>query len=426
MRILHLSTGDNRGAFSGAYRLHQNMQKSGHDSIMFVLNKVSSDPSVITPVGLVRRIFNKYLSFSQRVLKRIQLSKEGAHHSFFSYKTTLSCSALFQQYQVRPDIIIVYYVADFLSDDDLYKIQNHYESPIVFYLMDMAPLTGGCHYAWDCVGYQKVCGNCPALNLPSENDISSNIFKKRSELYHKMNVSILSGSEWLSKRVRASQLTNSLPLFKSLIGIDHNLYRVRNRDGLLREFNLSINIDEIVIYFGAQSLSDKRKGFVHLVDALNVLSERLPLSIKDKIIILTVGKSKLEEVGSFGFKNIHVGYISDVTKFAKTYNLADVFICPSAEDAGPMMINESLMAGTPVISFNVGVALDLIVDGETGYISNEVNGASLANTIERFLLLPSEQRLKMKDQCRQKAINLCSESVQVESIEKMVEHLLSK
>ncbi len=32
----------------------------------------------------------------------------------------------------------------------------------LLYMMDMAPMTGGCHYAWDCEKYKMKCGGCPA------------------------------------------------------------------------------------------------------------------------------------------------------------------------------------------------------------------------------------------------------------------------
>ena len=39
----------------------------------------------------------------------------------------------------------------------------------------------------------------------------------------------------------------------------------------------------------------------------------------------------------------------------------------SIEDSGPMMINESIMCGTPVVCFDMGVARDLVHTGRTGY-----------------------------------------------------------
>jgi glycosyltransferase involved in cell wall biosynthesis len=46
------------------------------------------------------------------------------------------------------------------------------------------------------------------------------------------------------------------------------------------------------------------------------------------------------------------------------------------------MINESIMCGTPVVSFRMGVAEDLIINGETGYIVKLKNIRDLANGID--------------------------------------------
>ena len=48
--------------------------------------------------------------------------------------------------------------------------------------------------------------------------------------------------------------------------------------------------------------------------------------------------------------------------------MSDVFLSPSIQDAGPMMLNQALMCGTPAVAFNIGVAYDIIND-KTGYLA---------------------------------------------------------
>ena len=45
---------------------------------------------------------------------------------------------------------------------------------------------------------------------------------------------------------------------------------------------------------------------------------------------------------------------------------------PSIEDSGPIMSCEVLMTGTPLVTFDVGIAVDL-VSCDTGYMATNKN-----------------------------------------------------
>jgi glycosyltransferase involved in cell wall biosynthesis len=62
---------------------------------------------------------------------------------------------------------------------------------------------------------------------------------------------------------------------------------------------------------------------------------------------------------------------------------ARAFILPGAEDFG-MTAVEAQAAGTPVIAYGVGGALESVVDGETGLFFNEPSPESLQAALERF------------------------------------------
>ncbi|HFK6835973.1 TPA: glycosyltransferase, partial [Citrobacter freundii] len=110
----------------------------------------------------------------------------------------------------------------------------------------------------------------------------------------------------------------------------------------------------------------------------------------------------------------------DKNKYPYLYNVADGFICSSIEDAGPMMINESLMSGTPVISFKTGVAEDLIIDGVNGFLAESVSAIALADAIAAFLKLTTFELMEQKHSSRSIALNRCSSLVQVQAIESLI------
>ena len=80
-----------------------------------------------------------------------------------------------------PDIIVAHSLTYFFTVRQLYELQQITGAPIIWYLLDMAPLTGGCHYAWDCSGYTRNCGKCPALGSTDENDLSRRVFNTKLE-----------------------------------------------------------------------------------------------------------------------------------------------------------------------------------------------------------------------------------------------------
>ena len=137
--------------------------------------------------------------------------------------------------------------------------------------------------------------------------------------------------------------------------------------------------------FGASRTTDERQGFGYLIKALKLLSKD-HLIDNNSVIIVTAGKFISRE----DFKNLtlphkHIGYLNGNTELAEAYQIATMFVSPSIEDSGPMMINESIMCGTPVVSFKMGVAEDLVFNGTTGYIAELKNVEDLANAIIYFI-----------------------------------------
>lgn len=415
MNFLHLSTGDSKGAFYGAYRTHTNLKKYGHESTMFVLEKTSSDTNVVE----VQQTKTKILNFLVKVLRRFIVRRGDAEDkTYLIYNTTFSVNEIQKKYTQKPDLIIVYYVAGFLSDFDLFKIQQHYQCPVAFYLMDAAMFTGGCHYPWHCEGYKTGCQQCPAMTHPKLITLPAHIFKNRKKYFSEMDCFFLSASQWLDERCQASGIKAKLGMNKAIIGIDENVFTPRTISVAKKNIDVQIPEGHRVIFLGAQSLSDPRKGVKYVIEALDIIKKENPQSLTN-VSILTVG-GQPQTVLPENISVINIGFIHDKEKYPFLYNLADGFICPSIEDAGPMMINEALMSGVPVISFKVGVAEDLIVNQQNGFLADNISSAALADAITKFLMLSDSSLAAMKNNSRQSALEKCAAITQVKAIESLV------
>jgi glycosyltransferase involved in cell wall biosynthesis len=77
-----------------------------------------------------------------------------------------------------------------------------------------------------------------------------------------------------------------------------------------------------------------------------------------------------------------VGRISDEA-LVKLAQSSKAFLFPNEEDFGISAV-EALAAGTPVIAYKKGGALDIVQDGETGVFFDEQTVASLVDAMKRF------------------------------------------
>ena len=135
------------------------------------------------------------------------------------------------------------------------------------------------------------------------------------------------------------------------------------------------------IFIGSQDLNDERKGGKYLINSLDYTFKLLSEVERLEVIILIAG-AKLKNF-KCKFSHYFCGHLNR-NQLIDAYNFADVFLCSSIEDNGPMMINESLMCGTPVVSFSVGISNDLI-NKNNGFIAENKNSYDLSNGVIRVL-----------------------------------------
>lgn len=412
MNFLHLSTGDARGAFAGAYRLHRNLLASGHQSVMLVADKKTADSTVIAPTRAVQATGRFLVRAANQILKLVSgRHSQVAHHLAINHPLVTARGLIRQLDGFRPDLVVVHYTSGFISPDALREVRLMLGVPMALYLMDMEMLTGGCHYAWQCKGYLNQCEECPVPRSRMVKFLIRRQWMQRRRSYLAAAPFIVPASGWLERQATAARLTADLSRRKILIGIDPEQYKPRAKAALRKEFRLPGHA--LVFYFGAQNLDDPRKGFRHLREALHALPGLLSATERESIVLFTVGKLDRQALGDLPFAHVHQPYISDPDLFAATYAAADLFICPSVEDSGPMMINESIVSGTPVAAFEMGVAVDLVHDGSTGFRVPLGDGAALASALARFVRLDIKERSAMSLQCRKSGMELCSAESQV-------------
>jgi len=288
------------------------------------------------------------------------------------------------------DIVHLHWISHLLTVKTIRRLYKHYRCPLLWTVMDLGPLTGGCHYALECEGFKKQCGHCPQLHSRRFADPSQVVWRRKFCYLRVLPITFIAPTGWVATRIKESSLFGDHRIEEIPLAIDTTVFRPfdpRSARDLLH-----IPQDKKVIFWGAARLDDLRKGMTYLADALHRIASMVkdrnsPLRQED-LFLLTAGRRAGSVLDSFPFSGKSMPYLRNDIALALAYQAADLFVCPSIEDAGPMMIPESMLCGTPVVAFNSGGAPDLIESLRTGYLAAYKDSGDLARGIYELLTSP--------------------------------------
>lgn len=187
-------------------------------------------------------IFRKIM----RLLVRLKIIKDkkiktNIDYSVQDYDQTItyySTEKILKKAGFKPDVIVVLFMQTFLSYKNLFELNKETNAPILLYMMDMAPMTGGCHYAWDCEKYLKKCGECPALYSTKYNDQTMVNFEFKKKCIEKTNIIPIAATEWQFRQLKKSSMFKAKKKFKVILSIDKNQYRLGDKIELRKELGL--------------------------------------------------------------------------------------------------------------------------------------------------------------------------------------------
>lgn len=158
----------------------------------------------------------------------------------------------------------------------------------------------------------------------------------------------------------------------------------------------------------------KIKNHALLIDAFKILHKNNPES---KLIIVGDGELREELINrtkEYGLEK-SVLFEGNQSNVAKYLHLSDIYCCTSEVEGLPISVLEAMACGLPVITTPAGGVVDIIKDGENGYIINN-HPNDIAEKMET-LLLNSEIRMRMGEKSRRMAerldIKKCSEQYEI-------------
>ncbi|MCL1470571.1 glycosyltransferase family 4 protein [Argonema antarcticum] len=406
MNVLHINQSDTAGgAAIAAYRLHQGLLAQGVDSRLLV-GEVKTSSDRVAVVTRKKRIEDQIYRFSWRL---------GFNHIHMVSSFDIPKHAFYQK-------------TDILNFHNLHTGYFNYlaipsltaKKPAVFTLHDMWSFTGHCAYSYDCDRWKIGCGKCPYPDTyPGINVDNTKIeWKLKDWVYSRSNLTIVTPSTWLTAQVKQSML-NRFPIHNIPYGIDTEIYQPL--DPQQCRSMLGIPTRKKVIVFCAGSLKDPRKGDDLLLKAL----ESLPASLKAETVLLILGDGGEAMAEAAELPTVNLGFASGDRLKAIAYSAADLFVFPTRADNLPLVLQESMACGTPMVSFKIGGVPDLVRPGITGYLAPPEDTEDLRNGIVQ-LLSDENLRDRMSQQCRAIAIQEYSLELQAHRYIELYRQLLQK
>lgn len=405
MKVLHINQSDiSGGAAIAGYRLHQGLLAQNVDSRLLV--------------GFVKTSSDRVLGVNRKSRLENQLGR-------FSRLLGLNYVNIFNSFKIPQHLF--YQEADIINFHNLHTGYFNYlaipnltkEKPAIYTLHDMWSFTGHCAYSYDCDRWKQGCGKCPDLNTYPAIKRDSTIWewKLKDWVYSRSNLTIVAPSIWLKEQAQKSML-NKFSIHHIPYGIDTEAYKPIEAEKC--RFILDIPTNKKVLMFGADNIKDSRKGGDLLVEALS----NLPDSLKRETLLLTFGYGGETIANIVGIKTINLGYISSDRIKSIAYSAADLFIFPTRADNLPLVLQESMACGTPMVSFKIGGVPDLVRHNITGYLAIPEDSQDFCQGIIQ-LLEDNQLRENMSQNCRAIAIEEYSLELQAKRYIELYQKQLS-
>lgn len=364
MRIVHVTTVDEGGAYKAVVRMQDALRLVGIDSHILLRNKLydKHEGEVYLNNG-IKSIISKGKNFLNLLFSKQDIAYEGFGSDISKHPMLESA-----------DIVVVHWCNSFLSYKSIKKLLNGGKR-IVFFMHDTWLFTGGCHVNLGCENYKTGCGNCPYIKGEKKKDLSYWNYRIKKSLLDLHSVHIAGPSRWIVDCATQSDITKKGNISYVPNCIDGDIFKPsKDVNGIRKKYGISS--DKKIVLFGAafNGTENRNKGFQYLLKALEYLS-------KDEYFLLIFGNCKEADV-VWRQEYKLLGYIYSEQEMAEVYNIADVYVTPSLQESFGFTVCESMLCGTPVVAFPVGGIKEQIIHKKNGYLAEYQNAQDIARGIE--------------------------------------------
>ena len=374
MRVLIVNTAERTGgAAIAANRLLQALNRNGVEAQMLVRDRKTSDTQVANIPQSWR--LKAYFLWERGVIwLNNGLSKKGIFQvDIANTGTDITRLDVFKW----ADVIHLHWTNQgYLSLKNLDRILAS-GKPVVVTLHDQWHFTGICHYSGSCDKYRTQCEQCPMLKGHGR-DLAKRVFDRKRAIYQGRNVTFVGCSRWMADLARQGALTQGHTVTNIPNAIDTTVFTPMDKAAARAKHGLPA--DKRLLLFGAQRITDERKGFFYLADACEHINLHHP-TLPDNLEVVVLGGDAESVKSALPFPVHTVNYLSSETDIAALYNAVDLFVTPSLQDNLPNTIVEAMACGTPCVGFNVGGIPEMINHKQDGYVADYCDSLDFAQGI---------------------------------------------
>ena len=374
MRVLIVNTAERTGgAAIAANRLLHALNRNDVEARMLVRDRKTDAPEVVN-IPQSWALKPKFLwergviwlnnGMSRRNLFQVDIANAG---------TDITAMPDFQW----ADVIHLHWVNQgFLSLRNMERILAS-GKPVVVTMHDQWYFTGICHYSGGCDKYRTQCEKCPMVKGRGT-DLARRVFDRKRAMYEGSNITFVGCSRWMADMARQSALTQGHTVTNIPNAIDTDVFKPMDKQEARRRHNLPT--DKKLLLFGAQRITDPRKGFDFLVEACEHISMHHP-TLPGHLEVVVLGGDAQSVKENFPLPVHTVNYLSNEAEIAQLYNAVDLFVTPSLQDNLPNTIVEAMACGTPCVGFNVGGIPEMINHKQDGYVADYCDSLDFAQGI---------------------------------------------
>ncbi|TVT58079.1 MAG: glycosyltransferase [Sedimenticola thiotaurini] len=417
--VLILSTYDTDGAGKFTLQLSNSLQELGYSTRVVCVRSRSGD---VNTYGLIdgypmRQVTYRLTQEFERRLFSVRPEYAFIHLHGLSDRSVLDSGV----WPNKCRLIICTFLSGMMSPSAFLAVRERYRNPpVIFYGVDMNLYTGGCHYSRDCIAYQEDCSNCPAVPKSLRTKVNRD-FKEKIDCFQriKQHIVVASSNEHYQQMSR-SRIFEKSDIRHLLMAVDNCLYGKyeATREDLKKTYGFTGRA--ILV----RSSSEPRKGCDLFVEAIRRIEKEMP-EILNTMTIVAIGDQYVsDQLRDLQLNIYSPGFISDKDELSKMYSAADVFLMTSHSDSGPVMLAQSLMSGTPVISTDVGLARDLVCPPLNGNIMKSPCASELKDLVVSFFDSSDEEIAIMRKNARELALEQLGEAHYQANLDKMVGEML--
>lgn len=412
MIVHHFSTFPYGGAAVAARRLHRALLQNQVSSHFYyshddrpIASKPKSDPHC-TPLPVSSTPTKSWLNPVSRHMEKHRFRRiteyfnrhlQGRSSSAETFSSAEQLEGVrLQSEQLDADILHLHWIA-YMADFPSFFRSIPANRSVVWTMHDMNPFTGGCHFDSGCNAFQSGCGNCPQLSNPTLHDLSGHSWKVKQRAYQGHALHVVGPSQWILKQAKQSEVWPEGTTFTQIhYGIDGRVYHPLSKAEA--RARLGLDPQACLVGFGADNLSNPRKGLAYLEGAL-AGSTRTGSSLQ----ALVFGSGDLDSDRLNVRRTTRLGFVEATEDQVLAYSACDFFVVPSLEDNQPQMALEAMACGVPVIGFRSGGLPEMISDGIDGLLVERANVEALRAAIE-WMMDHSESRQLMARRARTAAL----------------------